>query len=394
MQFQLRVLRADAAPSALRLEAGSADEARRLAEQQGYTVLRVEQGALAPLRARQGAFPLLLFCQELRVLLEAGLTLPETLDTLAQKEEKPDTRAALGLLLQSLREGRQFSDALAGQPQHFPGLFVAAVRACETTGNLGEGLARYALYLEQVDLLRKRIVSASIYPALVLVFGFVVLAFLLGYVVPKFSRIYEARATELSLPSEILLGMGQLVEQHGLLILAALATLLVLLAATLARPAARSRLAEALTRLPQLGRRIRVYHLSRFYRTFAMLLRSGIPVVSALGMVNDLLGHALRHNVSRAMRMISEGRPFSDAMAECGLTTPVALQLFRAGEKSGRLEIMMERAATFHEEEMLRWVDAFTKLFEPLLMAAIGILIGLIVLLMYLPIFELASGLQ
>lgn len=394
MQFQLRVMRANAAPTALRLEAASPDDARRLAEQQGYTVLRVQEGGMPSLRARQSAFPLLLFCQELRVLLEAGLTLPESLDTLAQKEEKPETRATLLRLLEVLREGRQFSDALAAMPQHFPGLFVAAVRACETTGNLTEGLGRYALYLEQVDVLKKRIVSASIYPTLVLVFGMLVLAFLLGYVVPRFSRIYEARATELSLPSEVLLSLGQAVEHHGLLILGLLAAVFATLVSVFARPAARAWFAGLLTRLPQLGRRIRVYHLSRFYRTFAMLLRSGIPLVSALDMVNDLLGHALRHNVAMAMRMISEGRPFSEAMAECGLTTPVALQLFRAGEKSGRLEIMMERAAAFHEEEMLRWVDAFTKLFEPLLMAAIGIVIGLIVLLMYLPIFELASGLQ
>ena len=394
MQFQLRVMRVNAAPTALRLEAASPDDARRLAEQQGYTVLRVQEGGMSSLRARRSAFPLLLFCQELRVLLEAGLSLPESLDTLAQKEEKPETRATLLRLLEVLREGRQFSDALATMPQHFPGLFVAAVRACETTGNLAEGLSRFALYLEQVDVLKKRIVSASIYPTLVLGFGMLVLAFLLGYVVPRFSRIYEARATALSLPSEVLLSLGQAVEHHGLLILGLLAAVFVTLASVFARPAARIWLASQLTRLPQIGRRIRVYHLSRFYRTFAMLLRSGIPLVSALDMVNDLLGHALRHNVAMARRMISEGRPFSEAMSECGLTTAVALQLFRAGEKSGRLEIMMERAAAFHEEELLRWVDAFTKLFEPLLMAAIGIVIGLIVLLMYLPIFELASGLQ
>lgn len=394
MQFQLRVLRERAAPSMLRLEASSALEARRLAEQQGYAVLRVEQGSMPSLRARKSAFPLLLFCQELRVLLEAGLTLTESLETLAQKEEKQELRATLMRLLEVLREGRQFSDALAAMPQHFPGLFVAAVRACETTGNLPEGLGRFALYLEQVDVLRKRIVSASIYPALVLSFGMLVLAFLLGYVVPRFSKIYEARATELSLPSEVLLNIGRMVEQHGVLILVLLVALLFVLVSVSARPGARAWFANQLTRLPQIGRRIRVYHLSRFYRTFAMLLRSGIPVVSSLDMVFDLLGLALRHNVAMARRMISEGRPFSEAMAECGLTTPVALQLFRAGEKSGRLEVMMERAAAFHEEEMLRWVDAFTKLFEPLLMAAIGIVIGLIVLLMYLPIFELASGLQ
>jgi general secretion pathway protein F len=394
MQFQLRVIRENAAPSALRMEAASPDDARRLAEQQGYTVLRVQAVGMPAWRERGSAFPLLLFCQELRVLLEAGLTLPESLDTLAQKETRLETRDVLIRLLAALHEGRQFSDALAAMPRHFSGLFVASVRACETTGNLPEGLARFALYLEQVDILKKRIVSASIYPALVLMFGALVLIFLLGYVVPRFSRIYEARGTDLSFASTVLLKVGQTVEHHGLLLLALLVVGVTGLTGLFMQPAVRERIGNLLTRLPQIGKRIRVYHLSRLYRTFSMLLRSGVPVVAALGMVNELLGHAMQHNVAMARRLISEGRPFSEAMAECGLTTPVALQLFRAGEKSGRLETMMERAASFHEEEMLRWVDAFTKLFEPLLMAAIGLVIGLIVLLMYLPIFELASGLQ
>ena len=146
--------------------------------------------------------------------------------------------------------------------------------------------------------------------------------------------------------------------------------------------------------LPFIGERVRMYHLSRLYRTFAMLLRSGIPVVSALGMSNQLLGNTLQTNIDGARQMIIEGQSFSVAMQASGLTTVVAFQLFRVGEKSSRLEAMVERAASFHEEEMLRWIDAFTKVFEPLLMAVIGIFIGLIVLLMYLPIFELASGLH
>lgn len=394
MQYQLRVLRTGASPSTLRLEAASPEDARRLADLQGYTVLRVQQSGVTSSSGRGAKFPLLLFCQELRVLLEAGLTLPESLDTLAQKDTKSETREIISRLRTSLQEGRQFSDALSAMPQHFPGLFVASVRACETTGNLPEGLGRFALYLEQVDILRKRIISASIYPVLVLMFGTLVLAFLLGYVVPRFSKIYEARSTHLSLASEVLLKIGQAVEHHGILLLFLLAALIAGLVSAFLQPALRARVGLLLTRLPQIGTRIRVYHLSRLYRTFAMLLRSGIPVSSALTMVNELLGHALQRNVGMARQMINEGRLFSEAMQACGLTTPVALQLFRAGEKSGRLETMMERAAAFHEDEMLRWVDAFTKIFEPLLMAVIGIVIGLIVLLMYLPIFELASGIQ
>jgi general secretion pathway protein F len=377
----------------MRLEAASDEQARWIAEQQGYAVLRVQARAgLLPKHASK--FPLLFFCQELRVLLEAGLTLPESIETLARKEVRSEARATLEALLASLREGLALSDALAKMPQHFPSLFVASVRACETTGSLAEGLMRFSLYLEQVDVLRKRIISASIYPALVLAFGALVLAFLLGFVVPRFSRIYEGRNMHLSMASEWLLWLGQSVEHHGLLILVGVVAAFAAIIFTLMQPAVRAGIGQALTRLPQIGARFRMYHLSRLYRTLGMLLRSGMPVMTALGMVNDLLGHTLQSHVAQARRLIGEGRLFSEAMVECSLTTPVALQLFRVGEKSGRLEVMMERAASFHEEEMLRWVDAFTKLFEPLLMAVIGIVIGLIVLMMYLPIFELASGLQ
>lgn len=394
MQYQLKVLRAGAAPTSMRLEAASDVEARRIAEQQGYAVLRVKARGVGALQNRVSKFPLLFFCQELRVLLEAGLTLPESIETLAKKEAKPEVQATLDSLSVSLHEGRSLSEALADMPQHFPGLFVASVRACETTGNLPEGLMRFSLYLEQADVLRKRIVSASIYPALVLSFGLLVLAFLLGFVVPRFSRIYEGRVTHLSTASEWLLWAGQLVEHHGLLILLATIMVIALMIFALMQSTVRAAITNALTRLPQIGARFRMYHLSRLYRTMGMLLRSGMPVTTALALVNELLGHALQSSVTKARRLVSEGLLFSDAMETSGLTTPVALQLFRVGEKSGRLEVMMERAASFHEEEMLRWVDAFTKLFEPLLMAVIGIVIGFIVLMMYLPIFELASGLQ
>jgi len=389
MQFQLRVIRPQSTPEVIQLEALSDDDARRLAIQQGYTVLRVEKKG-----RRKRDFPLLFFCQELRVLLEAGLTLTEAIETLVEKETNTDVQATIASVLASLQNGRQFSDALSAQSDYFPGLFVASVKACETTGNLPEGLQRFSLYLEQIDILRKKIISASIYPALVLAFGGLVLLFLLGYVVPRFSQIYESRSTDLSFASEVLMNIGQTVDNHGVLLLGVIVFIVIAAISAFSQPVVIAKLGTFITRLPKIGERVRIYHLSRFYRTFAMLLRSGIPVVSALTMVNDLLGQTLRQNVTTARQLISDGLPFVEAMSSCGLTTPVASQLFRVGEKSGRLEVMMERAASFHEQEMLRWVDAFTKLFEPLLMAAIGLVIGVIVLLMYLPIFELASGIQ
>lgn len=390
MNFQIRVASASASPHNIRLQADSIEQAKTQAEKQGYIVLSVKPHGLRLSRHR---FPLLLFCQELTVLLQSGLLLTQALETLSQKEKNQEVRISLLQLVETIRSGRTLSDALAAQPQHFPSLFIAMVRACETTGNLAEGLSRFASYLEQIDVLKKRLVSASIYPALILGFGTLVMLFLLGYVVPRFSQIYESRDTDLSTASEVLLLLGNTIEAHGPLLLFIFILLIAAMIVTFSRQTVRARIGETMTHMPIIGERIRVYHLSRFYRTFAMLLRSGIPVVSALSMVSELLGATLKIHVDKARRLILDGQTFAQSMQQAELVTPVAVQLFRVGENAGNLDNMMERAATFHEEEMMRWVDAFSKMVEPALMAILGVVIGLIVFLMYLPIFELASGL-
>lgn len=391
MDFRLRVASASSSPHNIRLEAATVEQARSEAEKQGYIVLSVRPSGLSFTRQK---FPLLLFCQELTVLLQSGLLLTQALETLAQKEKSPEVRTVLMQLVDSIRSGRPFSDALSAQAQHFPNLFVAMVRACETTGNLAEGLSRFANYLEQIDVLKKRLLSASIYPALILSFGMLVMLFLLGYVVPRFSQIYEARDTELSTASQVLLLVGNTVKAHGPVLLLGFLLVVAFAIFFFSRRSVRASIGEALTHMPVVGERIRIYHLSRFYRTFAMLLRSGIPVVSALSMVSELLGVTLKTHVDKARQMILDGQTFAQSMQQAELVTPVAVQLFRVGENAGNLDNMMERAATFHEEEMMRWVDAFSKLVEPALMALLGVVIGIIVFLMYLPIFELASGLS
>lgn len=390
MLYRLRVYRATTPPQIIQLQAVSEEAARKVAEQQGYKILSV--AARKQRWQRQTKFPLLLFCQELTVLLNAGLLLTEALQTLADKEKNADVKTVIQGLLQKIQQGLSFSESIQAQPGHFPNLFVAMVRACETTGNLAECLNRFALYLQQIDVLRQRIQSASVYPAVILGFGLLVLLFLLAFVVPRFSQIYQSRDTDLSLASRMLLGMGELVNQHGGLILAVLLSLLILTSYFLAQASVRLKIIRLISRLPGIGEHFRVYHLSRFYRTFATLLRSGIPVVSALNMVNELLGPGLQHQVKAARQHIIDGETFSKAMQSSDLVTPVASQLFRVGERAGNLDQMMQRAAEFHEDEMMRWVDMFSKLVEPILMALLGIVIGLIVFLMYMPIFELASG--
>ena len=139
---------------------------------------------------------------------------------------------------------------------------------------------------------------------------------------------------------------------------------------------------------------MKLYQLARFYRTTGMLLRGGMPLVAALDMAADLLHPALRARLAAARRSISEGKPVAASLEENDLTTPVALRMLAVGERGGNMGEMMDRAASFHDEEISRWIEWFTRLFEPILMAVIGLVIGAIVILMYMPIFELAGNLQ
>jgi general secretion pathway protein F len=156
----------------------------------------------------------------------------------------------------------------------------------------------------------------------------------------------------------------------------------------------RAAISRRVWRLPGVGEKLRVFQLTRFYRTVGMLLSGGIPVVSALAMAEGLLHPELRVRLANAAKDIREGKPTSQAMESAGLTTPVALRMLRVGERSGRMGEMMEAIAAFHDEELERAVDWFTRLVEPLLMALIGLTIGVIVVLLYMPIFELAGSLE
>lgn len=380
--------------TALTVEAIDADEAAAGLQRTGAQVLSVQPERGGWLTARRGHFPLMLFTQELIALLDAGLSLTEALETLAEKEHKPESRQMIDRLVQTMREGRPFSAALAAQPEVFPALYAATVRAAESTGDLSPALARYVSYQNQIDIVKKKILSASIYPVLLMGVGTLVIGFLLGYVVPRFATVYAESGKDLPWMSRMLLAWGETVQQHGAAIALIAAGVIAAFVLTLMQPATRAWLTRMAWRTPAIGEHLRTFQLTRFYRSLGMLLSGGIPIVSALNMVSGLLSVNLRMGATVAMESLRRGESISNAFAAGELTTPVASRLLRVGEKSGRMGEMMDRIAIFHDEEMARWVDWFTRLFEPLLMVFIGLTIGLIVVLLYMPIFELAGSIQ
>jgi general secretion pathway protein F len=395
MQFEVKALRSGEGVCVLSVSALNEIDAAGVAKSQGYAVLSVKAGgaALSRLKSRK-AFPLVLFSQELLSLLNAGLSLIESLEALTEKERNPESKKVFDSVISRLYEGQAFSASLQEFPAIFPPLYIATIRASEKTGGLSEALGRFVSYQLQLDFVKKKIVSASIYPVVLLAVGGLVMLFLLGYVVPKFAAVYEGTKTTLPWMSQQLLNWGTLLQNHGGLLLVTLAAAVAGAIYAMSLQSVREALLLRLWHIPAVGERMHVYQLARFYRTLAMLLKGGIPVVTALDMVSGLLQPTLRGQLKLASTSIREGRTISQAMEAYELTTPVALRMLRVGERTGDMGEMMERIAAFYDEEMARWVEWFTKMFEPLLMALIGAVIGGIVILMYMPIFDLAGSVQ
>jgi general secretion pathway protein F len=212
--------------------------------------------------------------------------------------------------------------------------------------------------------------------------------------VPRFSSIYEDVGTDLPFASRLLLQWGQLIDAHaGLVAVSAVAAIAGAIYG-LRRPAARAAMSEWLARIPSVGRQLHVYQLARLYRTVGMLVRGGMPAVSALRMSGGVVFAGSRAAYAAATQAVVEGQSLAEAMERNGLTTPVAARMLRVGERSGNMGEMMERIADFCDEELARWVAVMTRLIEPVLMIVIGLIIGVIVVLMYFPIFQLAGSIR
>ncbi|MBM2771494.1 type II secretion system F family protein [Burkholderia anthina] len=356
------------------------------------TVLAVKRRAGIVPWSRQPKFPLGLFLQELSTLLDAGLVLIEAIEALRDKaESEKGLRAVLDELVARMREGQAFSMALAQQPSIFPPLLVATVEASEGSGQLPIALRRFQHYETRLEQIRKRVSGALVYPAVVMAVGAAILLFMLFFVVPRFSAVFES-INEPPATAVVMLWWAGLVQQHGMVLLAGLAGLAVATVALVRTQHARRTFLNVLWRTPRLREICHLFVLSRFYRTVGLLLAGGTAAIDALELAGRLLPAPYLPRLERSLGDLRAGQSLSDVLTAQNLTTPVAERLLRVGERSGELGEMCEKIAHFHDGTLDRAIEVFSKLFEPILMLGIGALVGAIVLLLYLPIFELASS--
>lgn len=339
-------------------------------------------------------FPLRLFSQELAVLLDAGIPLMEALKTLCDKEPSASARDTLDDVIEQVRRGLPLSGALGRQPQAFDELLRAIVAANERTGQLACALAQHARYLAWVEDLRTRLIAAAIYPLMLLGVGTLVILFLLLYVLPRFSGILDGLGNDIPWSSRVLISFGQTAGQHPLEVLGTFAALVLAVLALAGHPATHTRLQSLTWRMPGIGSRLKVLALARLYRSLSMLLAAGLPVLPSLHVVQNVVALPWRAAVGQAAARVECGERLSEALESEALATPVACRMVRVGERSGELASMLERAAAFHDDEIQRLTELLTRAVNPALMLVMGVVIGGIIVLMYMPIFQLVEQVQ
>ncbi len=379
-------------------DAANAEILRENLEGQGFFVFQIRRRPLAFLlsreagRGRLSGRRFLSFNQEFLVLIRSGLPILQVLDTITERLESGTLLEVLRDIRTEVKGGSQLSDAFAKYPRIFPQLYVASIRAGEKTGDLPVTLARYLAYQKRQEALRGKVRSASFYPALLTVAVLVVLAFMLFYVVPSFTQIYADANAELPLLTRMLIAVSSGLIHWLPLLLPALLVAFAGLRLYVASGPGGVLLDRFKLRVPFFGPLFLDYALSGFCRTFATTLASGIPAVQAMQMSRGTLNNrVLEQAMVRAVQRVEEGVTISGAIEQTGYFPVIALRMIGVGESSGALADMLGDVAEYYEEEVERRLDRLTTLIEPMMMMAMGLLIGGIVVAMYIPIFQLAG---
>jgi general secretion pathway protein F len=395
MQFNVRTFHVSSGAIAERvMEGQNTAEIKQILEQEGTTVLSIAPGRRQLIPARKAVFNIVLFCEELRTLLSSGMSLVEAVETLCTKGSADHRRAVLLEIKQRLLEGKPLSAALELNRFAFPPLLIASIRASERTSRIEEALDEYIGYEKVGQELGKKIVSAAVYPSLVVGFGLLVSIFMLSYVVPRFAKVYEDFSDSLSLSTMILMKVGQFTGDYLWLLMAGAACV----AAAGVILYRNGKLTAMFLRL--LGKfkiakyYLRLYQLARVYQTMSMLLKGGYTLSDAIPLAQNLaFDRRLQQQIMDARRSVMEGKRLSKAFADNGLTDTVSERLLQVGERSGNLSKILDIIAHGYRQEFTLFIERATRLAEPILLMTVGVMIGAIIILMYMPVFDLAGGL-
>ncbi|MDK9708782.1 MAG: type II secretion system F family protein [Desulforhopalus sp.] len=335
---------------------------------------------------------IVIFTRQLSTMINAGLPLVQGLEILEKQQANPTFRKALGEIRADVEAGSTLADSMRKKPKVFDNLFTNMIEAGETGGILDTILSRLAVFMEKSMALKKKIKGAMTYPAICLGISIVILAIILIFVIPVFSKMFADFGSTLPLPTQIVVNMSEFFKSNILYIAIGIFIAIMLVKKFYGTEKGKLVIDKGLLHAPVVGILLRKVAVAKFTRTLSTMLQSGVPILEALQVVAKTAGNKIIENaVFRVGDSIAEGRPLADPLEESGVFPNMVIQMINVGESVGALDTMLEKIADFYDEEVDQAVENLTAMIEPFMMVFLGGMIGGLVVAMYLPIFKIAA---
>jgi len=371
---------------------------QRLREQ-GFVPLEVgkqKKGFNVELTAKKVKFKeLSVFSRQFATMVNSGLPILRALAILAEQTENPELARVLGVIRTDVEQGASLSGAMVKHPKVFNDLFVAMVKSGETGGSLDDVLLRLADMIEAEVRLRGKIKSAMTYPIAVVALVVLIMSAMLLFVVPQFQTIYGSLGGSLPLPTRILLTMSNIFKKFWYIVLIGSIAFRFFFKRWKKTEKGRAAVDKMKLKVPVFGILFQKTALSRFATTFSMLLRSGVPILQSLEIVSETVNNRVVSDaIDDVQASVREGESMAKPLARHAVFPPMVVQMIAVGEETGQVDMMLEKVATFYEQEVEASVDALTSLIEPLLIAVIGGCVGAAVIALYMPMFNIIKLIQ
>jgi len=393
--YSYRAVREDG--SSINDEAMAADaaELRQELEGRGYLVLSVTRKGTGVRGGKGSAKDFLLFNQEFATLFKAGLPILQSLEILAKRTEKPAFRSALESITHDIKGGTMLSDAMAKHPAYFPPLYTATIRAGEKSGALTDVLKRYIDYQKKMMAVRRKLISALAYPAFLVVALIAVLLLFFLYIIPNFTQMFSEQGGQLPLLTTVLITFTTVLTAYFPVIVIGIVALGFGIYAWQKTAAGRKTIDALKLKLPIAKTLMTQYMLSQITRTLSTVLRGGIPLVQALDTTAGVINNSvMAQRMTEVRGLVTEGVSLADAVERTRLASDMTVRMIEVGESSGDLPQMLEEIAEFYDQEVENRLTVLTTMIEPVLMISMGMIIAVIVVALYLPIFQMGSQLK
>jgi type IV pilus assembly protein PilC len=337
---------------------------------------------------------IVIFTRQLATMISAGVPLLESLEVLQEQADTPGFRIVLDGVIESVRGGTDLSTALDRYAKVFPNIYISMVRAGEVSGQLDDILVRLAEYLEASEKLKRDIRAAMTYPVISLVLVLGITMFLMVGIVPKFKEIFDTLEIDLPSLTKGVLGVSYALKDHFSMVLLGCAGVVALFMIWKRTAAGKRQWDWLMLHVPVFGPLFQKVALSRFSRTFATLIKSGVPILGALEIVAETAGNQIISEVvDNAKENVRQGHTLAEPLMESKVFPPMVTRMVQIGEKSGSLEQLLEKISDFYDDQVSAAVKTLTSMIEPIMIGIMGFLVGGIVLAVFLPIFELQKKL-